>query len=459
MERSGAWSNLRMPITLAYVSSVLKRDGHEVLLTDDIAMHYLKHPINMERVMESFQPELVVINTSMPTVFTEDMEAAKIIKKNDHNVLTVMIGVAPTLVPQPIVETGYVDIAVRCEPELIIRKICASKNNWRRTEGITFRYKGKVISNPDAIPLKDLDQLPMPDFDSLPLDAYRTPVDRARQVLIDVSRGCPHQCIYCTGTKFYGRRFRCRRPEKVVEEMEYVKKLGVKKVLFWADTFTYDHTFVRGLCSEIIEHGLEQEMSWVVNSRVDRAEPDIIKYMKEAGCFLIAFGVESGVQEILNYVKKGITLNQTRSAFKWMREAELPSAAHVVFGLAPFENERTIRKTLKFVREIDPNYANFHVATPYPNTELYRRYKEGGYIINEDFSRLESNRANISLPELTDAQLEYWRDRAFREFYITPRMLVQELKHIRSSSELRNLVDNAFWFVKGWMRIRQLTTG
>lgn len=461
MERGGAWSNLRMPITLAYISSMLKREEHEVEIVDEVAMRYLNRPTDIGKMVERFEPEFVVINTSMPTVFSEDMDAARVIKRGTRANVA-MIGVAPTLVPERIIETGHVDMAVRDEPEITVRDIASALErgvSWEKLPGITFEKDGRVVSNPDATPLQDLDELPMPDFDSLPLDAYRTPIDKAKQVLIDVSRGCPHQCIYCTGTKFYGRKFRCRKPEKVVEEMEYVRKLGVRKVLFWADTFTYDHSFVRGLCNEILERGLEEEMSWVVNSRVDRADLGLFEAMREAGCFLVAFGVESGVQEILDYVKKGTTLDQTRKAFQWMKEAGLPSAAHVVFGLAPFENEKTIGKTLEFVREIDPDYANFHVATPYPNTELYRRYKEAGYITNEDCSRLESSRANICLPGLSDEQLEYWRERAFREFYLRPKIILREIRNARSLGGAMNLAANAFWFMKGWARIKEFTAG
>jgi radical SAM superfamily enzyme YgiQ (UPF0313 family) len=142
-----------------------------------------------------------------------------------------------------------------------------------------------------------------------------------------------------------------------------------------------------------------------------------------------------------------------------MREAGLPSAAHVVFGLAPFENGKTVRKTLDFVKEIAPNYANFHVATPYPKTELYHRYREAGYITSEDFSEYESSRANITLPELSSGQLEYWRDRAFREFYVTPRMILQEISRVGSLAEVKNLFDDAYWFISGWMKVRAGAAG
>jgi anaerobic magnesium-protoporphyrin IX monomethyl ester cyclase len=192
-----------------------------------------------------------------------------------------------------------------------------------------------------------------------------------------------------------------------------------------------------------------------VNSRVNTIDAEMLAHMEKANCFLVAFGVESGNQEILDYVNKGITLDQTRNAFKWIKDTSIESASHVVFGLAPFETEKTIKKTLDFIKEIKPDYANFHIATPYPGTELYEKYDKAGYIINKDYARLESPTANITLPHLSNNDLEHWRDRAFFDFYVTPGMAFRQLKKVRSATELVNLVSNGLWFVNGWMNARK----
>ncbi len=457
MERSGAWSNLRMPISMAYISSILKIGGHEVVVLDDVAEYYLHKKTRLKFVLKDFLPDIAIINTSMPSILTEDMGAARIIKRENPEAIIIMIGVAPTLITNEILKEGIVDICIRNEPEMIVKDICervASGRTWKKVAGISFRHGRRYVKNPDA-PLVDLDSLPMPDFESMPLDAYKTPIDRKRSVLIDVSRGCPYKCIYCTGTRFYGHNFRHRKPEAVLDEIEHVHGLGVRKILFWADTFTFNKKFVIELCNGMVDRGLERDMSWVVNSRVNTVDPEMLKSMDKAGCFLIAFGVESGVQEILNYMNKGITLEQTRKAFAWIKDTSIESASHIVFGLAPFETEETIKKTLEFVKEIKPNYANFHVATPYPGTELYKKYDEKGYIINKDYTRLESPKANISLPYLSNEDLEYWRDKAFFDFYVTPRMAIQELKKIRTPREFVNLVSSGLWFLNGWVTIRK----
>jgi anaerobic magnesium-protoporphyrin IX monomethyl ester cyclase len=459
MERSGAWSNLRMPITLAYISAILKQDGHEVRLLDNIAMKYLGRPVDIQKLIGSFEPDMLTLNTSIPSVLNEDLENARIAKGINKNIVTAMFGVAPTLIPDEILKTGTIDICMRKEPELTVKEICKAirdKKSLKGVKGISFLHEGKIVHNGDPEELIDLDSLPFPDYESLPLDAYRTPVDKDRQVLIDASRGCPHQCIYCTGTKYYGHVFRHRDPKKVADEMEHVSRLGVKKVLFWADTFTLDNDFVYRLCDEITERGLEQKMSWIVNSRVNTVTPNLFKKMDEAGCFLIGFGVESGVQEILDYMNKGIKLQDSINAFRWIKETNILAASHAVFGLAPFETAKTVKQTIDFVyNKLGPNYANFHIAIPYPGTKLYEIYEKGGYIINRNFSLLESINANIRLPHLSEDDLIYWRNYAFYHFYFKKNFILQEIKKLRSVREAYNLITNGLWFLNGWVNAKK----
>lgn len=461
MERSGAWSNLRMPITLAYISNILKKEGHEVKLVDEIAMQYLEKGTDMHKLLNDFKPDFAILNTAIQTAFGEDMDNAQFIKDKFPNTVIAVFGVAPTLLSKQLVKNTPIDIAIRGEPEGIIAELARmieNRESLKGFKGITFEQDGNAVANPDNPEPVDLDKLPYPDYESLPLNAYRTPVDKSKQVLIEASRGCPHNCIYCTGTKYYGHNFRLRNPKNIVAEIEHVIDLGVEKVLFWADTFTLNKKFVFDLCDLMIERGINKKIKWIVNSRVDTVSLEMLKKMDEAGCMLIGFGVENGNQEILDYVKKGIKLQDSINAFKWIKKTKILSAAHVIFGLAPFETKETIMKTIRFVNKLKPNYANFHIATPYPGTEFYRIYNEKGYLICKDYRYLESVTANISLPHLSNKELEYWRDRAFYGFFLRPRMVLQELKKLQSTKEFVNLVGNALWFFDGWISMRKKIT-
>ncbi|HJX01937.1 MAG TPA: radical SAM protein, partial [Candidatus Humimicrobiaceae bacterium] len=184
--------------------------------------------------------------------------------------------------------------------------------------------------------------------------------------------------------------------------------------------------------------------------------PELLKKMDEAGCFLIGFGVESGVQEILDYVNKGIKLQDSVNAFRWIKDTNILSASHVVFGLTPFETAKTVKQTIDFVyNKLEPNYANFHIATPYPGTKLYEIYDKGGYIINRNFSMLESINANIRLPHLSEDDLIYWRNYAFYHFYFRKKFILQEIKKLKSAREAYNLATNGIWFLNGWVNAKK----
>lgn len=454
MERSGAWANLRMPITLAYISNILKKEGHEVKLIDDVAMQYLRKGTDMNKLLDDFKPDFAVLNTAMQSAFAEDMDNARLIKDKSPNATIAYIGVAPSLLGKEIVQQGPVDIAIRREPEGIIAELAKKIENGedlKDVKGITYIKDRGVMINPDSDILVDMDKLPYPDYENLPLDAYRTPVDKEMQVLIESSRGCPHRCIYCTGASYYGQKFRARDPKHIVAEIEHVLKLGVRRVIFWADTFTLNKNFVMELCDLMIQKGVNKKFKWIVNSRVNTVDLEMLKKMDEAGCMLMGFGVENGNQEILDYVNKGTKLQDAINAFKWIRQTKIRAAAHIIFGLAPFETKETIQKTIKFVNKLKPHYANFHIATPYPGTKLYEIYNEKGYLINKDYKYLESAHANISLPHLSDQELEYWRSKAFFNFFFRPRIIFQELRMLHSFKELINLAGNAYWFFDGWI--------
>jgi len=178
----------------------------------------------------------------------------------------------------------------------------------------------------------------------------------------------------------------------------------------------------------------------------------MLDLMDKAGCYLIGFGVESGVQSILDFAKKGINLEHSKKAFNLIKNTNIKSAAHIIFGLAPFETEQTIKQTLDFVKELDPDYANFHIATPYPGTALYNLYKRKRLIADTNTANLESNKATISLPDLTQKEIEKQRRKAFRKFYLNPSFILKELKQTKSIKQKLNLFGNGLWFMDGWVK-------
>lgn len=453
MQRADSWSNLWMPISLAYTSSVLKEAGHEVLFRDCTAekMGFQE----MEEVMKAFGPEMVVINSSIPTL-KEDLKVAEIAKKLDGNAITVLMGVAGKLGPvhDQTIRNEFLDVIVRGDAEFVVGALADSGGKLDGVRGISFKKNGKVVCNPDAEPL-DLDKLPFADFQSMPLEAYYLPFNRKKICMIEESRGCPFDCIFCVAPLYYGKKVRVRSPEKVVDEIEFVyKKFGIDQFFFWADTFTLNRQNAIGICEEILKRQKEGrigKIGWLANSRVDCADEELFGKMKEAGCWLVGFGVESLNQEVLKRSKKGTTPEQIEGAIGICRKVGIRSVAHVIFGL-PGETKKTVRETVEGLKRIGPDYVNFYIAVPYPGTELHRICQERGYIVTDDLSRYEICNAVIETEHFTAAELEGLRKQAFREFYLRPKVVLNHvIRSVSRPKELQYLVEDGGRFLKGWM--------
>jgi radical SAM superfamily enzyme YgiQ (UPF0313 family) len=164
--------------------------------------------------------------------------------------------------------------------------------------------------------------------------------------------------------------------------------------------------------------------------------------MKAAGCMGISYGIESGVDEILQAIKKGATTAQAREAVRLTKEAGIEVLAHVVLGL-PGETPETIRRTVDFVKELDPDYAQFYCAIPFPKTPFEKLARSEGWVTTDDYSKYELNQAILSTPALPAEKLRDARRKAYREFYLRPSYLWKRLKKVRTPRELWRMSDKA----------------
>jgi len=240
-----------------------------------------------------------------------------------------------------------------------------------------------------------------------------------------------------------------RSPENVLDEVEEILNVHkIKDITFWADTFTFDKKYVLEICDGIKKRGLK--FRWMANARVDRVDPEMLKAMHETGCQILSYGVESGSQKILNHIGKNITLKQIRQAFAWTRKSGVESAAHIIFGL-PGETEETIKKTIKFVQEINPDYVQFYSAIPFPGTRFFEEASKKGWIIAQNWEDYELGKNIISTPKLPVERLAYWRKRAYLQFYLRPSYIWGRLKKfIKTPSDILPFVKQAFSFLFDW---------
>ncbi|MCW1296092.1 MAG: B12-binding domain-containing radical SAM protein [Candidatus Parvarchaeota archaeon] len=448
MQREESWANLWQPISLAYTTSILRNDGHEVILRDATAENWSFE--RMKREIEEFRPDLAIINSSVPTCKNTDIKTARIIKEINKNCVTVMVGIPPTLpiIRDELIVDKSLDICIRNEFEFTTRNLANNLKNYKKIKGITFKFRERIFNNPKA-PFIDLNRLPFAAIEDLPLDAYKLPFTKEKVCMIEQSRGCPFNCAFCVASIYYGKKIRYRNAQKVVDEMEHVyKNFGIRQFFFWADTFTLARKNVIEICDEIIKRKLN--VNWLANSRVDCVDRRLLEKMKRAGCWLIGFGVESCVQKILDNVGKKINLTQINRAINLCKEVGIKSATHIIFGL-PGETRDTIKETIDTLKKIDPDYANFYIAIPYPGTRLYKEYKKLGYIRNYDWSKYEICEAVIDLPNLPGKEIKKLRKEAILKFYFRRCFFKRFIKEHKNLSVLMNSVCDVIKFLYGWM--------
>ena len=448
-QRASSFQYLMVPISLPSIAALLRQKGFEVKLIDCIAEE-LSAEAAIRQIFH-FKPKLVILNFSTAT-FSADKNFALELKKTLPRTHLAGIGVHVSTLPEETLIETALDSIIRGEPEMTALDLAENlrgKERLRYVKGLSYRGNPTFVHNPARPWIENLDALPFPARDLLKNERYKMPVFNRPYTLVITARGCPNNCSFCTANLYYGTKIRKRSPENVLDEVEEILKVHkIRDITFWADTFTFDRHYVLKICQEIKERGLK--FRWMANARVDRVDPEMLKEMASTGCQIISYGVESGVQKILNHIGKNITLKQIRQAFCWTRQAGIESAAHIIFGL-PGETEETIKQTIKFVKEINPDYIQFYSAIPFPGTRFYEEAAKKGWITSKDWSDYELGKNIISTPKLPVERLAYWRKRAYLQFYLRPAYIWGRLKKfVKKPADFWFFAKQAISFMKDW---------
>ena len=426
------------PLNLLFVATALKEDGHDVALID-AGVDYDSY----ERVKSDIADFDAVIVLTSSHSFKLDTASCRELKNLNPGLKTIFFGSHPTFMPESCLREDSVDIIVRREPELIIRDVCRRLRHgedWRTLKGIGYRESDGVVLNEFYPFIQNMDDLPIPDRSLLPkgIDYFNPVVKRVPYTTAQTSRGCPSKCNFCTAPSFFGRRVRYRSAEKVVAEFRQLSALGFKEIFIRDETFTAYKKRNLEICKGLIENNLD--IGWICNARTDMIDEETVIAMKRAGCHLLKFGVESGSQTILDNIHKDITLGQTREAFALCKKHRIDAHAHVMIGCIG-ENADTLKKTIQFVKQIDPTTASFGIFTPYPGAEVFEyvahRHPEIADGAGADLTKLHiTGFFNDSFCDLTRPELENGVRKAYRQFYFRPAYLAKRLLAIRSAGEL-----------------------
>jgi len=462
--RCGRWQGvtarggtLYYPIWLAYAAGVLQKIGHEVRLVDAVAWRWGRNKVLEDA--KKFKPDLVVLDSNFSSL-QNDINVAKIIKENT-GAITVIVGPPASQFPEKILN-NEVDIVARFEYDFTLSDIAEAidkNSDFTNIRGISHRKNGRVIHNPDRdfTSSEELDRIPFVSRvykDHLNIKDYFLNHALYPMVQIFTGRGCPNRCTFCSWPKtLMGRKYRVRSVQNVADEFEFVTNElpEVKEIFIEDDTFTINKKRVKQFCEEIKRRRID--ISWGCQSRAD-LNYERMKAMKEAGCRLLDVGYESGSDEILKNIKKGITVNQLREFTKNAKKAGLKILADFVIGF-PGETKETAEQMIRFIKEIKPDLLQVAVATPIPGTEFYDYVKENGFLLVEDLEEsLDEEgfqKCIISYPEFTKEDIENYVDRALKEYYLNPSYIPIAMKNILRRNglhELKGMVKSANIFLK-----------
>lgn len=378
------------PLGLAYLAAVLEKDGYSVKIVD-VSAEGLDWS-EVESRIKKEQPKLVGISF-MTNQVKEAIKAAEITKKIDQHIPVVVGGPHPSALPEETLKEKSIDFVVIREGEITLLeladKLIRNKRvEFKDIEGIAYRENGEVIITEPRPFIEDLDSLPYPAWHLLPIDKYSigsVGADASQKIFsVFSSRGCPNQCIFCSGPKMMGHRYRVRNPKNIVQELIYLKnRFGVTQFDFQDDSVTVFKESIREMCREIIRNNLH--ITWMCNSRVDVADLETFTLMKKAGCTRIDLGVESGDEEVLKRIKKRITREQIRKAHQLAKEAGLKINSFTMVGNLG-EDFSSVKKTADLMKELGQD-VSISICTPFPASELYQIAKENNWLRVHDWSK------------------------------------------------------------------------
>lgn len=440
---------LRPPIDLMYAASSFEAAGCEVKLTDYPAEEYGWPEFEAE--MKAFRPDALVLSITTPTL-GRDLEAAVIAKRIDPQVVTMAKGAHfNTLDVKSLEDQPALDLVLRGEYEHTCRELGSGKP-WTEIAGITWRdTAGQIVQNPARAYEQNLETIPFPARHLTNNALYTRPDSGAMQTTLITNRGCPFTCIYCLAQQVAGSKNRYRPVEDVVAEIrQCVEQFGIRSFLFRSDLFTQNKKWVVELCKAIIEAKLE--IDWACNSRVDTITAEAAEWMRKAGCWIVAMGVERGDQESLDKIEKKAKVDDAFRAVKILREAGIKSSAYILMGL-PWDTKELIDRQIEFAKQLDPDFLEVFYVYPFPGTTLYKLcVAEGlikeGEIPPEGYADPTVNGLYLSIDDF-----KRLRERALRQYYMRPKIIARTLKNARNPKELLNYVR------KGVQQAKDLIAG
>ena len=452
----GKFGPLNEPLGLAYLAANLERGGHEVAILDAPALNLAASDIC--QYMEERPYDLIGV-TMLTPMYNRSVEVVRALRHAFAGITIVVGGPHPTILPrETLIDNKEIDFVVIGEGEVVFLDLVNALDSAARTDdipGIGYRKNGTVIINQPPAMISNLDDLPIPARHLLPMNAYHMTKSRTKSghaFTVSVARGCPFNCAFCC--RIFGRKVRHHSVGRIVNTIGIlVNEYHAKEINLEADTLTINKHFVRSLCDELIRSGLSKKITWTCESRIDTVNEDILRKMREAGCWQISYGVETGSQRLLDLIHKDITVEQIEKTFEITKRTGISIRAFFMLGI-PTETRQESLKTISFAKKLDARWSQFTVCTPFPGTELYDLALRDGGLKSQRWADYKTHGG------WTDGSLAYvpkgrsveemkkLQKRAYRAAYLRPRVFIRFLKDIDSMEKVKEYAVGLLVLIK-----------
>lgn len=429
-EKEDVLGTTKPPLSLAIIASVLRNNMADFRLVDATALNLSSEEVCNLLIDSKYYPDSIIFCTTTATVLS-DTRALSVLKKRFNSKLVAFGAQISGAYKETLGKIPDIDIGIIGEPEYTVLDLVQNFNlsNLNNVSGIVWRNGKEIFVNNRRNWIEDLNQLPQPAWDMLPLEKYILPFINKNYLLVETSRGCPFACDFCVAPLIHGIKFREKKPETVVNEIEDLKsKYKIEYFYLFGDTVTLNKRFVNEFCEELIKRNLK--IQWLTNTRADTLyDIELVKKMKESGCWMLAIGIESFSEKTRENMQKKLETDKITQAIRLLRETGILSFGFFIYGY-PGETEKDMCETTRFACSLPLDYANFYPAVPYPGTAFYKKCSESGYLRFDSWDKMEYLSYIIETKDLNEAIVKKAVSRAYRSFYMRPKFIYRHIKNI-----------------------------
>ena len=428
-----------------YVVAMLEREGYKVNYCDFVFDK--KSPADFSQFIASDNSDIYYI-WSVNLSRTADIQARDIIRQAHPYAYVCFIGPGATYFTHLYI-TNERDVVVRGEPEYTtLEWTNAIRDNkaWDEIQGISYLHEGEIKRNASRPVSKSFDELPFPARHHIAHRQYHNPkLKTSPYTTMITSRNCPFRCIYCVPSSLsFARELEYRRDnnrkppisfrsiESVERELQELHEAGYRAIGFMDDEFIWDEERTHGLCDALKKY----DFKWGCQARVDTITEPIARMLGESGCLYVDLGVESFNDEILKFIKKGITREQIYTAIRLLKKYKVPVKLNILIGTSPLETKETLRDTLRQAQKLRVDQIMFNIVSPFPGTEFYKLAKENGWIVGGEYTPTNAQRESIlNYPHLSARDMEKILYQYNLRYFLSPYVVWSHLRKFTNISE------------------------